>query len=53
MRQIVKTHLLFGLVLAVFGWMLAFESAYAAGRLSDYLSKAEPNELVPMVLLMS
>ena len=27
--------------------MLAFESAYAAGRLSDYLSKAEPNELVP------
>ena len=47
MRQIVKTHLLFGLVLAVFGWMLAFESAYAAGRLSDYLSKAEPNELVP------
>ena len=47
MRQIAKTHLLFGLVLAVFGWMLAFEPAYAAGRLSDYLSKAEPNELVP------
>lgn len=47
MRQIVKTHLLFGLVLAAFGWMLAFDPAYAAGRLSDYLLKAEPNELVP------
>jgi NosR/NirI family nitrous oxide reductase transcriptional regulator len=47
LRQIVKTHLLFGLVLAAFGWMLAFDPAYAAGRLSDYLLKAEPNELVP------
>src|SRR5207253_7277379 len=41
------TRLLLSLVLAVCGWMLAFAPAYAAGRLSDYLPKAEPNELVP------
>ncbi len=33
--------------LALIGWMALFGEAHAAGRLNDYLGKAEPAELVP------
>jgi NosR/NirI family transcriptional regulator, nitrous oxide reductase regulator len=33
-------------ILAVFGWMVMLGEAHAAGRLSDYLAKAEPGELL-------
>jgi NosR/NirI family nitrous oxide reductase transcriptional regulator len=47
LREIVKNHLIIGLILTVFGWIIAFDTAHAAGRLSDYLPKAAPAELVP------
>jgi NosR/NirI family transcriptional regulator, nitrous oxide reductase regulator len=34
-------------ILALFGWIILIDEARAAGRLSDYLGKAEPAELVP------
>jgi NosR/NirI family nitrous oxide reductase transcriptional regulator len=47
LRQIGGIPVLFGFVLAVFGWIGLFDEAWAAGRLSDYLTRAEPGELVP------
>jgi len=41
----VNTYALLG-ILAVFGWIAMLGEARAAGRLSDYLGKAEPVELV-------
>lgn len=46
MRRFVIIHVLLGFVLAVLAGAFAVE-ARAAGRLSDFVSKAEPNELVP------
>jgi len=34
-------------ILAFLGWLLIFGEADAAGRLNDYLGKADPAELVP------
>ena len=45
MSKPVNTYALLG-ILAVFGWMALLGDARAAGRLSDYLGKAEPAELV-------
>lgn len=47
MRQLVNIHVLFGMVLAVFGWIISLDTAHASGRLSEYLTRAEPGELVP------
>jgi NosR/NirI family nitrous oxide reductase transcriptional regulator len=41
----VNIYVLFG-ILALFGWMGIFGEARAAGRLNDYLGKADPAELV-------
>ena len=46
MRKLVNIYLLFGFLVA-FGWLLMLREVQAAGRLSDYLVKAEPSELVP------
>ena len=45
MRKSVNIYVLLG-TLAVFGWMALLGEACAAGRLNDYLAKAEPAELV-------
>jgi NosR/NirI family nitrous oxide reductase transcriptional regulator len=45
LRKSVHTSVLFG-ILAVFGWIAMLGDACAAGRLSEYLAKAEPAELV-------
>ncbi len=45
MRKPVNIYVLFG-ILAVFGWIAMLGEACAAGRLSDYLAKAEPADLV-------
>ena len=45
MQKSVNTYVLLG-ILALFGWMALFGEAQAAGRLNDYLGKAEPAELV-------
>ena len=45
MRKPVNIYVLFG-VLALFGWTALLGGARAAGRLNDYLGKAEPAELV-------
>ena len=45
MRKPVNIYALLG-VLAVFGWIAMLGEARAAGRLSEYLGKAEPAELV-------
>lgn len=46
MRKSVNICVVLG-TLAVFGWIALFGEARAAGRLNDYLGKAEPAELVP------
>lgn len=46
MRKSVNICVILG-TLAVFGWIALFGEARAAGRLDDYLGKAEPAELVP------
>lgn len=45
LRKSVNIYVLIG-ILAVFGWITLLEEARASGRLSDYLGKAEPAELV-------
>lgn len=45
MQKSVNTYVLLG-ILALFGWMVLLGEARAAGRLNDYLGKAEPAELV-------
>ncbi len=45
MRKSVNIFVLSG-ILAVFGWIAMLGEACAAGRLSEYLAKAEPAELV-------
>jgi NosR/NirI family nitrous oxide reductase transcriptional regulator len=45
--KIIKTSVLLGLILAAFGWIGVSGDAHAAGRLSEYLTKAEPGELIP------
>ncbi len=45
MRKPVNIHALLG-ILAVCGWFALSGEAWAAGRLSEYLGKAEPAELV-------
>ncbi len=45
MRKSVDIYALIG-TLVVFGWMALLGEASAAGRLSDYLAKAQPAELV-------
>jgi len=45
LRKPVNIFVLFG-ILAVFGWIALLGEACAAGRLSEYLGKAEPAELV-------
>ncbi len=45
MRKSVNIYVVIG-TLALFGWMALVGEARAAGRLSDYLAKAEPAELV-------
>jgi len=45
LRKPVNIYVLFG-ILAVFGWIAMLGEACAAGRLSDYLAKAEPADLV-------
>lgn len=47
MRKYFNIQLFLGVVLAIFGWIVFGCPADAASRLSDYLSKAEPGELVP------
>ena len=47
LRKPVNIYVLFG-VLALFGWIALLGDASAAGRLNDYLGKAEPAELVPV-----
>ena len=46
LRKSVNIYVLVG-TLALIGWMALFGEAHAAGRLNDYLGKAEPAELVP------
>ncbi len=46
LRKPVNIYVLFG-VLALFGWIALLGDASAAGRLNDYLGKAEPADLVP------
>jgi len=43
LRKPVNIYVLFG-VLALFGWIALLGDANAAGRLNDYLGKAEPAE---------
>ena len=45
MHKPVNIYVLFG-ILAIFGWIAMLGEARAAGRLSDYLAKAEPAELI-------
>jgi len=45
LRKPVNIYVLSG-ALAVFGWLFLLGDARAAGRLNDYLAKAEPAELV-------
>ena len=45
MHKPVNIYALFG-ILAVFGWIAMLGEAHAAGRLNDYLARAEPSELV-------
>jgi NosR/NirI family nitrous oxide reductase transcriptional regulator len=45
LQKSVNLYVLIG-ILAVFGWIALLGEAKAAGRLSDYLSKAEPAELI-------
>jgi NosR/NirI family nitrous oxide reductase transcriptional regulator len=45
LRRPVNIYVLFG-VLVLFGWTALLGDARAAGRLNDYLGKAEPAELV-------
>ena len=45
MRKPVNIYVLLG-ILAVFGWIATLGESCAAGRLSEYLAKAEPAELV-------
>jgi NosR/NirI family transcriptional regulator, nitrous oxide reductase regulator len=45
LRKPVNIYVLSG-ALAVFGWLFLLGEARAAGRLNDYLAKAEPAELV-------
>ena len=45
MHKPVNIYVLFG-ILAVFGWIAMLGEAHAAGRLNDYLARAEPSELV-------
>jgi NosR/NirI family nitrous oxide reductase transcriptional regulator len=45
LQKSVNTYVLLG-ILALFGWMVLLGEARAAGRLNDYLGKAEPAELV-------
>jgi NosR/NirI family nitrous oxide reductase transcriptional regulator len=45
LHKSVNLYVLIG-ILAVFGWIALLGEAKAAGRLSDYLSKAEPAELI-------
>ena len=45
LRKSVNIYVLLG-ILAVFGWISLCGEAWAAGRLSEYLGKAEPAELV-------
>src|SRR6185503_10385906 len=47
LRKPVNIYVLFG-VLALFGWIALLGDACAAGRLNDYLGKAEPADLVPV-----
>lgn len=47
MRKLFGIRLYLGLVLAILGWVGSGCPIYAAGRLSEYLPKAEPGELVP------
>ncbi|MET4214391.1 NosR/NirI family nitrous oxide reductase transcriptional regulator [Bradyrhizobium sp. LA2.1] len=47
MRKFFGIRLFLGFALAIFGWIGSGCPAHAAGRLSDYLSKAQPGELVP------
>ncbi len=46
MRKPVNFIVVLG-TLAVFGWMALLGDARAAGRLTDYIDKAQPTELVP------
>jgi NosR/NirI family nitrous oxide reductase transcriptional regulator len=45
LRKSVNIYALLG-ILAIFGWIAVLGEARAAGRLSEYLGKAEPAELV-------
>jgi len=45
LRKPVNTFVLFG-ILAAFGWIAMLGEACAAGRLNEYLGKAEPAELI-------
>ena len=47
LRRTVSTHVVLGIILAVFGWIAIPADARAAGRLSDFISKGEPGDLVP------
>jgi NosR/NirI family nitrous oxide reductase transcriptional regulator len=47
LRKIFGIRLFLGFALAIFGWIGCGFPAHAAGRLSEYLSKAQPDELVP------
>ncbi len=46
LRKSVNKYVLLG-ILALFGWIALFGDAQAAGRLNEYLGKAEPAELIP------
>ena len=45
LRKLINIYVLIG-TLVVFGWIALLGEARAAGRLSDYLAKAQPAELV-------
>jgi len=46
LRKPINIYVLVG-ALAFFGWIAVLGEAHAAGRLNDYLGKAEPADLVP------
>jgi NosR/NirI family nitrous oxide reductase transcriptional regulator len=47
LRRFVNLPVLLGFVLAILGEIAALNEAHAASRLSEYLTKAEPGQLIP------
>jgi NosR/NirI family transcriptional regulator, nitrous oxide reductase regulator len=46
-RKALNIYALLGIILVVLGWIAIPVDAQAAGRLSDFISKGEPGDLIP------